>query len=308
MKPITNLDELIENLKGSAPKRVVVAAGHDENTIEACHKAAVEKIALVTLVGDKDKIDKLCVEKKLDRDAFDIVDEEDEAKAGTIARNMVRNKEGDCLMKGLIGTDKYMKLILDKEEGLLTKGNILSHITVIDSPYYQKTHKKLLFVGDVAVIPLPDLQAKIKILEYLIDAAHKFGIEKPKAAILTANEKVSDKMPTTIEAAIIAKMADRGQIKGAIVDGPLALDVAISKEACDIKGLKTPVDGDADILVFPSIEAGNIFYKGVTHLGGSRLAAVVAGTTAPCILTSRADDEESKFFSIALGLRLCNKN
>lgn len=308
MKPITNLDELITNLKGSAPKRVVVAAGHDENTIEACHKAAQEKIAVVTLVGDKERIDKLCLKKNLDRDVFEIVDEKDEVKAGTMARNMVRNKEGDCLMKGLIGTDKYMKLILDKEEGLLTKGNVLSHITVIDSPFYQKSHKKLLFVADVAIIPLPDLQTKIKILEYLIDAAHSFGIEKPKAAIVTANEKVSDKMPATMDAAIISKMAERGQIKGAIVDGPLALDVAISPEACEIKELKSSVGGDADILLFPSIEAGNVFYKGVTHLGGSRLAAVVVGTTAPCILTSRADDEESKFFSIALGLRLCKKS
>lgn len=308
MKPITNLKELIENLKGSERKKLVVAAGHDENTIEACHKAATEKIAIVTLVGDKEKIDKLCVEKKLDMDVFEIIDEKDEVKAGALARDMVRKKEGDCLMKGLIGTDKYMKLILDKEQGLLTKGNVLSHITVIDSPFYQETHKKLLFVGDVAIIPLPDLQTKIKILEYLIEAAHSFGIEKPKAALITANEKVSDKMPATLDAAIITKMAERGQIKGAIVDGPLALDVAISKKSCEIKGLKSPVGGEADILVFPSIEAGNVFYKGVTYLGGSKLAAVVAGTTAPCILTSRADDEESKFFSIALGLRLCHKN
>lgn len=308
MKPIRTLDELIENLKGLEPKKLAVAAGHDENTIEACFKAAKEKIATVTLVGDKEKIEKLCKEKNLEMEIFEIIDEKDEYKAGVIARDMVRNKQADCLMKGLIGTEKYMKLILDKEQGLLPKGAILTHLAVIDSPFYQKTHQKLLFVSDVAIIPQPDLPTKVKILEYLIEAAKSFGIEKPKAAIITANEKVSDKMPATMDAAIIAKMAERGQIKGALVDGPLALDVAISKEACEIKGLKSEVGGDADILIFPNIEAGNVFYKCVTHLGGSKLAAVVIGTLAPCILTSRADDEESKFYSIALGMRLAYKS
>lgn len=308
MKPITNLDELIAGLKGQPPKKVVVAAGQDENTIEAAHRAAREKIAEMVLVGDGGKIRELCGEKKLDSGLFTIVEEKDEYKAGVAARNMVKEGQGDCLMKGLIGTDKYMHLILDKEMGLLPKGAVLTHLTVIDSPFYQKSHGKLLFVSDVAIIPQPDLPTKVKILEYLIQAAKSFGIDKPKAAILAANEKVSDKMPATTEAAIIAKMADRGQIKGAIVDGPLAMDVAISPEACEIKGLKSPVNGDADLILFPNIESGNVFYKTVTNLGGSRLAAVVVGTMVPCILTSRADDEESKFFSIALGCRLAMKN
>jgi len=308
MKPIRSLDELINDLKGQPPRKVVVAAGQDENTIEAAHRAASEKIAEIVLVGDGEKIRALCREKKLDPGIFTIVEEKDDYKAGATARNMVKEGRGDCLMKGLIGTDKYMHLILDKEQGLLPKGAVLTHLTVIDSPFYQKSHGKLLFVSDVAIIPQPDLPTKVKILEYLILAAHSFGIEKPKAALLAANEKVSDKMPATLEAAVITKMADRGQIKGAVVDGPLALDVAISKEACEIKGLKSAVGGDADLLLFPNIESGNVFYKAVTNLGGARLAAVVVGTMAPCILTSRADDEESKFFSIALGCRLAMKN
>jgi len=307
MKPISSLDELISGLKGQPPKKVVVAAGQDENTIEAAHRAAQEKIAEMILVGDGEKIRKLCAEKKLDHKAFSVVEESDDYKAGVTARNMVKEGAGDCLMKGLIGTDKYMHLILDKEQGLLPKGAVLTHLTVIDSPFYQKSHGKLLFVSDVAIIPQPDLPTKVKILEYMIQAAHSFGIEKPKAALLAANEKVSDKMQATTDAAIISKMADRGQIKGAVVDGPLALDVAISPEACEIKGLKSPVNGDADLILFPNIESGNVFYKTVTNLGGSRLAAVVVGTVVPCILTSRADDEESKFFSIALGCRLATK-
>jgi phosphate butyryltransferase len=181
---------------------------------------------------------------------------------------------------------------------------VLTHITVLDIPAYQTTHGKLLIVSDVAVIPAPDLPTKVKIVTYAVNAAHLFGIEKPKVALLAANEKVSDRMPATMDAAIISKMAERGQIKGALVDGPLALDVALSREACEIKGLASIVEGDADVLIFPNIETGNVFYKAATILGGASLAAVVVGTSAPCVLTSRADSEDSKFYSIALGCRL----
>jgi phosphate butyryltransferase len=165
-------------------------------------------------------------------------------------------------------------------------------------------HGKLLFASDVAIIPAPDLAAKLKILGYCLAAAHSFGIAEPRAALIAATEKVNPKMTATTDAALIAKMAERGQIKGGIVEGPLALDVALSPAACQIKGLQTRLEGAADILVFPNIETGNVFYKAATLLAGARLAAVVVGTSAPCILTSRADSEESKFLSIALGCRL----
>jgi len=304
MKPIRTLGQLAEGLKGVAARRVAVAAGHDENTIEAAARAAGEGIAKVILVGDADRIAALCKERKLDAGAFTVLDERDEMKAGVKARDMVRDGDADVLMKGLIGTDKYMHLILDKEKGLLLRGAVLTHITVLEVPAYQKTHGKLLIVSDVAIIPAPDLPTKVKIVGYAVDAAHTFGIEKPKVALLAANEKVSERMPATTDAAIISKMAERGQIKGAIVDGPLALDVALSREACEIKGLDSAVEGDADVLIFPNIETGNVFYKSATILGGASLAAVVVGASAPCILTSRADSEESKYYSIALGCRL----
>jgi phosphate butyryltransferase len=306
MNPIRSLAQLVEGLKGGPPRRVAVAAGHDENTIEAAARAAGDGIAKVILVGDAVRIEALCKELELDMGVFTVIDERDEAKAGAKARDMVREGAADVLMKGLIGTDKYMHLILDKEKGLLPKGAVLTHITVLDVPAYQRTHGKLLIVSDVAIIPAPDLPTKVKIVGYAVDAAHSFGIEKPKVALLAANEKVSDKMPATMDAAIISKMAERGQIKGAIVDGPLALDVALSREACEIKGLVSIVDGDADVLIFPNIETGNVFYMAATVLGGASLAAVVVGTSAPCILTSRADSEDSKFFSIALGCRLAH--
>ena len=304
MRAIRTLEELVAEVKGAAPRRLAVAAGHDENTIQAAARAAGEGIAKVVLVGERARIEGLCKEFKLDTAVFEVVNEPDDGKAGARARDMVREGEADVLMKGLIGTDTYMHLILDKEKGLLPRGAVLTHLTVLDIPAYQKLHGKLLFVSDVAVIPAPDLATKVKIVEYCIAAARSFGIERPKVAMLAASEKVSERMPATIEAAAIAKMAERGQIRGAVVDGPLALDVALVPAACELKGLKSAVEGAADVLVFPDIETGNVFYKAATILGGARLAAVVVGTTAPCVLTSRADSEESKFYSIALGCRL----
>jgi phosphate butyryltransferase len=304
MEPIRTLAQLVAQLRDQPSRRLAVAAGHDPHTIQAAARAAREDIAEVTLVGDRAHIEALCGEYQLDAGLFTIVDEKDAVRAGSRALKLVREGKADVLMKGLIGTDQYMRLILDKDQGLLAKGNVLTHLSVLDLPAYQKIHGKLLFVSDVAIIPAPDLATKVKILTYCIEAAHSFGIEQPRAALLAASEKVSEKMPATSEAALIAKMAERGQITGAIVDGPLALDVALSPEACRIKGLESPVEGAADILIFPCIESGNIFYKSSTILSGARLAAAVVGTTAPCVLTSRADDEESKFLSIALGCRL----
>jgi len=304
MEPIRTLEQLVQQLQGAPPRRVAVAAGHDENSIQAAARAAAETIATVILVGDRARIEKLCAGFGIDPAVFTIVDEPDVYKAGARARDMVREGDADVLMKGLIGTDAYMHQILDKDQGLLPKGAVLTHLTVLDLPAYQQRHGKLLFVSDVAIIPAPDLPTKVKILTYAVDAARSFGIARPLVAMLAANEKVSDKMPATLDAAVIAKMAERGQIKHAIVDGPLALDVALSPEACAIKDLISPVGGAADILIFPNIEAGNVFYKAATILAGGRLAAVVVGTTAPCVLTSRADTEESKFYSIALGCRL----
>ena len=308
MDPIRSLAQLVAALKPQPSRRLVVAAGHDPHTIGAAVRAATEDIAAVTLVGDQQRIEKLGLEMGLDTGRLTIVDEPEEVAAGAVAVRMVRAGDADVLMKGLISTANYMRLILDKEHGLLPPGNVLTHLSVIELPAYQERHDKLLFVSDVAIIPAPDLQTKVKIMSYCIEAAHSFGIAEPRAALIAATEKVSDKMPATTEAAAIAEMAARGEIVGAIVDaivdGPLALDVALSPEACEIKGLQSPVGGAADILVFPNIETGNVFYKSATLLAAGRLAAAVVGTSAPCVLTSRADSEESKFLSIALGCRL----
>lgn len=304
MTAIRSLQQLVVDLLSRPPRRVVVAAGHDANTIGAAARAAAEGIAKVTLVGDAVRIDALCAQLDLARDALDVVDEADPLAAGARALALVHEGRADVLMKGLISTADYMKQILNKETGLLPAGRVLSHLTVFELPVYRQRHQKLLFAADVAIIPRPDVETKIQILEYCLQAARSFGIESPRAALIAASEKVSTKMPATVEAAEIRDLAAQGRFPGAVVDGPLALDVALSPEACAIKGLTSPVAGAADILVFPNIESGNVFYKAATQLAGASIAAAVVGTSAPCVLTSRADDEDSKFLSIALGCRL----
>ncbi len=293
---ITTLNQIVERVKGKTTKRLAVAIAEDPHTIEAVGRAVKEKLVHATLTGDEKAIRKVAAGAKVDPKIFEIVHEPDKAKALSLAIAKVRAGEADFLMKGLLDSSLYIRGIIDKEKGLLPPGKLLSHVTVIQVP----TWKKLIVCGDVAVIPAPDLEAKIAILNYAIEVAHKLEIEKPKAVLLSAVEKVNPKMPSTTESAIIAKMADRGQIKGAIVDGPLALDVAFSEESARIKGLVSPVAGDADILVFPSIEAGNIFFKACTYLANAELGAVVVGATCPCVLTSRGDSEDTKFYSIAL--------
>ena len=300
MKPITNLDELVRGLKGAPPRRLAVAAGHDPHTLEAAMRAAAEGLALVTLVADSRRLQAMAAELGPLPAGVTVIDEPDPVAAAARAVALVRAGEADVLMKGLVATSDYMKKILDREHGLLPPGRVLSHVTVLEFPGLER----LLFVADVAIIPQPDVAAKLQLIEYCLHAARSFGVERPRVALLAASEKVSPKMPATVEADEIRRLAADGRFGDAVVDGPLALDVAVSPEACRIKELDSPVGGLADVLVFPNIESGNVFYKTATQLAGARVAAAVVGTTAPCVLTSRADDEESKLLSIALGCRL----
>lgn len=182
----------------------------------------------------------------------------------------------------------------------MDQGSILSHVSVLENPNYHK----LLIVGDVAIIPLPDLKQKIAIVNYLIKVAQSLGIEKPKVALLAASEQVLPGMPACVDASIISKMAERGQIKGGIIEGPLALDVAIDKESAEIKGVKNQVAGDADCILFPNIESGNVFYKVNTKLCKGEQGAIVVGARVPVILSSRGDSVQTKLYSIALAALL----
>ena len=294
---ITNFEELFEVLRSKSKKRLVAAWAVDDHTVTAAGKAVQLGIVDATLVGDKDKILAVCEAEKLDPALFTIVDNKDELKSIAQAVSMVKNGEGDILMKGLCSTDKYMRGILNKERGLLPPKAVLSHVSVLQNPNYHK----LLIISDMAVIPAPDFKQKQAEVKYLVKTAKALGIEKPKVAAVAATEQMLDGMPACVEAALLAKMADRGQIGGCVLDGPLALDVALSKEAVAIKKLKSEVAGDADCLLFPNIESANVFYKTNTQLcPGVRTAAIVAGASAPCVLSSRADSIDTKLNSIAL--------
>lgn len=293
---IRHLDEVFDILKSKPRKRVIAAYANDAHTIEALSGAVDMGIVEATLVGDEATIKGVCAEHKIEVGKFKIVQEADEVKAAAKAVELINAGEGDVLMKGLVSTDKYMRAILNKEKGLLPPKAVLSHVTVIDAPNYHK----LLCVGDVAIIPAPDLNQKVAITNYVIRVAKSLGIDTPKVAVLAATEQMLAGMPACVDAALIAKMGERGQIKGAIIDGPLALDVAIDKEAAQIKKLSGAVPGDADCIVFPNIESGNVFFKACTKLGKAELGAMVLGAKVPCVLTSRGDSVKSKMYSIAL--------
>ena len=293
-----NFSEIFTALQSrGARKRMVAAWGVDGHTIAAAADAVKLGLVDVTLVGDENLIAQACTDENVDVSIFTIVHNPDEMKSVAQAVQMIRDGEGDFLMKGLCSTDKFLRAILNKETGLLPPKGVLTHCTALEIPNYHK----LLFVGDVAVIPAPDLKQKQIIMDCLVKVAQAVGVAKPKVALIAATEQVLPSQPASMEAALLAKMADRGQIKGCIADGPLALDVAIDMESVQIKGLVSPVAGDADCLVFPNIESGNVFYKANSKLvPGVKQAGMLVGAKVPCVLSSRADSIDTKLNSIAL--------
>jgi phosphate butyryltransferase len=295
---LTGFDQIFEELRSRGTKKRMIAAwGVDGHTVAAAGKAVEAGIVDVTLVGDSEMIAEVCRKENIDPAIFTIVHNPVELNAVAQAVQMVKDGEGDFLMKGLCSTDKFLRAILNKETGLLPPKGTLTHCGVIEMPCYHK----LIFVGDVAVIPAPDLKQKQVIMECLVRTAKSVGVETPKVAIIAATEQVLPSQPATLEAALLAKMADRGQIRGCIADGPLALDVAIDSESADIKGIVSPVAGDADCLVFPNIESGNVFYKANSKLvAGTRQAGILVGAKVPCVLSSRADSTDTKLNSIAV--------
>jgi len=294
---VRKLIELFDILKDKPLKTMVVVCANDEHTITAVSEAVVQNIVKAVLIGDEAKIRSVCHELKIDIKQFTIIHQPDEDLAARLAVEMINRGEGDILMKGLISTDKFMRAILNKEKGLTDQGKVVSHVTLIENENYHK----LLIVADVAVIPLPDLNQKVQIIGYLVEVANRLAIDLPKIAVIAPSEQVLPSIVSTTEAALLAKMNDRGQILGCIVDGPLALDVAIDSESAAIKGLKSPVAGDADCLLFPNLESGNVFYKVNTKLARSESAAVMVGARVPVVLASRGDSARVKLLSIALG-------
>ena len=297
---LKNFDQLVNQVRDQAPRTIAVALAEDADVLTALEKARAMGLTRAILTGHEDKIYKLFKELKINADPYQLVAASDENEAVQKAIELVRSDQARVVMKGLCSTGTFLKGLLDKNTGLRS-GNVISHLALFESPFYHK----LFMMSDAAMNIAPDLAAKVAITENAIAAAQKLGYRQPKVAIISAVEKVNAAgIPSSADAAIIAKMGDRGQIKGAIIDGPLAVDNALSAESCTVKGLNSPVGGDADICIVPNIETGNAFYKLLTILGQAKVAGIIIGAGAPVVLTSRADSEESKFLSIVTALKI----
>jgi phosphate butyryltransferase len=292
---ITKLSQVVDLVKSKPKKKLVAAFANDDHTIEAVNHAVELGMVDAILVGDQTVIHQICKQLNINVSKFNVIHEPDDVKAATKSCDLINQKEADILMKGALSTDKYMRAILHKEKGLCPPNAVLSHIAVFENPAYHK----LLIASDCAIIPLPDLKQKQVILQYIIKTANAIGLEKPKVAIIAATEQMSA-MNACVDAAILSKMADRGQISGALVDGPLSLDVAVDEEAAKIKKMAGGVAGDADGLLFPNIESGNVFYKCCTKFNNAEVGAFLAGAKVPCVLSSRGDSSLTKLYSIAI--------
>jgi phosphate acetyltransferase len=292
-------DALIRACAALPPLRTAVVHPCDEIALSAVQAAAAAKLILPVLVGPRSRIQALAASLRIELTGMQLVDVPHSHAAAEKAVAMVRAGEADALMKGSLHTDELMAEVVRRDTGLRTARRI-THVFIMDVP----TYPKVLFISDGAVNISPDLEDKADIVRNAIDLAHVLGITVPKVAILSAQETVSSKFQSTIDAAALCKMADRGQISGGLLDGPLALDNAISPEAAAVKHIRSPVAGEADILIAPDLEAGNLLAKELSFLANADAAGIVLGARVPIILTSRADSVRTHLASCAVALLL----
>lgn len=292
---IKHLSEIVDRAKRKGIRKIAIASAGDQHVMEAIANAQKEGIVDPILVGDERNIRSIAKKIKFDLDGIRVIDIENKLEASRCAVKLIRDGEADILMKGLVSTAILMKCVLDKEIGL-RKGDTLSHVAIFETPFYHK----LLGVTDAAMNVTPDLEKKIAIIKNAVDMFHGLGNPNPKVAIVGSVETVNPKMEATMHAATISMMNYRKQIQNCIIDGPLAIDNAVSKKAAELKNITSDVAGDVDIILGPDIDGANILYKTLSFLGGASAASVIMGAKVPIVLTSRADTEKSKFLSIAL--------
>lgn len=285
-------EQLLERCRNLSPVPTAVVYPCEESALAGPIEAAQKRLITPILVGPANKIAEIAKSSNLDLKGIEIIDAPDGHSAAEKAVALVREGRAEILMKGSLHTDELLSAVVSREKGLRT-GRRISHVFIMDVP----TYHKVLVVTDAAINIAPTLEDKVDICQNAIDLAISLGLEKPKVAILAAVETVNSKMPATIDAAALCKMADRGQIKGGLIDGPLAFDNAISKEAAQTKGIRSEVAGDPDILIAPDLEAGNILAKQLSFLANADSAGLVLGAKVPIVLTSRADSVRSRIAS-----------
>lgn len=295
--PIKSFQQLKYEAAWLGPKRVAIAAAANEEILQAAREAQSAGMAHCILVDDKAKLARLAEAHHIAIDDMTILDIGDHEQASLAVARMARAGEADVVMKGAVKTAPFMRAVLDRDAGLRT-GRLFTHVAVFEIPGFNR----LLLISDAGIVVAPDIYQKIEIVQNAINVALKLGIERPKVAILAAAELVDPKIPATVDAANLAKMSERGQIVGGVVDGPLALDNAISEASAEIKGINSPIVGQADILIVPDVEAGNLLAKAITYFGRGEMAGIVVGGCAPIVVTSRSDSHITKLVSIALSI------
>jgi phosphate butyryltransferase len=296
---ISTFAQLVEKARGVGPKTVAVAAAQEKEVLLAVQDAEAQNLAECILVGDRAVITEIAQENSIDVRRMMIIQEPEPKQAARKVMELVRLGHAQMAMKGKIETGDFLRAALDKEAGLRV-GRLLTHVGIYEIPGFDR----LLFLSDAGVVVAPTMEQKIEIVQNAIYVAQRLGVEQPKVAILAATEMVNPKIPATLDAANLSKMADREQIKGGIIDGPLALDNAISLESAQIKGIKSNVAGRADILIPPDVEAANVLAKAITYFAKGIMAGVVVGGKSPIIVASRSDPHETKLVSMALGVIL----
>ena len=290
-----NIDDIIKFAKERGPKTISVACCQDEEVLIAVENARKEGIINAILVGDIEKTRDISNRLEINLDNYELVNIKDLSEACLKAVELVSSGKAHMVMKGLVDTATFLRSVLNKEVGLRT-GKLMSHVSVFEIEGIDR----LILLTDAAFNTYPDLKQKVQIINNSVMVAKACGIENPKVAPVCAVEVVNPDMPATVDAALLSKMSDRGQIKGCIVDGPLALDNALSEEAAHHKGVTGPGAGKADILLLPNIDVANVMYKSLTYTAPTKNGGILVGTSAPVILTSRADSFETKVNSIAL--------
>jgi phosphate butyryltransferase len=297
LKKLNDLKRLVE---GGPKKKLVLAAAQDQHSLGAVIRAWKDNIIEPILVGDKEGIEDVCAANNYDITGLSIIHEPDPEMSVEVAVKIVSSKQADILMKGKIGSSTLLKCVLNKEWGLRT-GNLLSHFALFEV----ETYHKVIAVTDVAMNIAPPLQDKIAIVNNSVACLNRLGYKMPKVAVLGAVEMVNENMQATLDAALLSKMNQRDQIKNCIIDGPLAFDNAVSLESAQLKGIKSEVAGDTDLLLMPDIEVGNVLYKSLVFFAKAKVASIILGALVPIVLTSRSDSEQAKFDSILLAAAAC---
>jgi phosphate butyryltransferase len=296
---LTSLAEVLSEARAKGKKTLVMPAAHEEAALEACVLAKKEHLAESILIGEKSKIAEGLKKVQGNPKDFEILEEPDVDAAAAKAVSLIREKKADVLLKGHMQTAQLLKPVLDADKGLRT-GRLLSDVFMYEDPLSEKP--RLMFLTDGGVNPLPDLQQKKQIIENAVEVAVAMGIKTPKVACLAAVEVPNPKMPATTDAVALKEMSRKGELKGCLVDGPFAFDNAILAWCAQAKGIQSEVPGQADILLAPSIEVGNILAKSIIYYVKSRMGHIVKGATAPVVISSRTDDAEAKVNCVAMAV------